>query len=136
MKNNTLPAMTATGKNIRLYIYSIALLALLLQSLIPFGFMPSVKKDGAFRIEICTSSGLSTIIVGADKAPFGKKHAQEEHSFCPYAPVLSYSLTGQQNTFLPVIMAGAALLSVAVTFPRRLVTKDWFSQGPPLSLRS
>jgi hypothetical protein len=127
--------MIAAAKYNRLCIFSIALLALLLQSMIPSGFMPSFKKDAPFKIEICTASGLATIAVDAQKTPFSKKQRMGGHTSCPYAQVLSHALTGQQGSVQIILPRGAALIRFPAFLLHRFLTKDWLSQGPPASLR-
>lgn len=62
-------------------------LALVLRSLIPTGFMPNFNPDssGAVTLEICTPSGAYFIDMPFDDEVTGEKHRAGDHQPCAFA---------------------------------------------------
>lgn len=135
-------------KNSRVFLYSLMLLALLVRSVVPVGFMPAQSHDGKVEIVICTGSGLSTMLMDVDKVPamtsaghaHGDHHSDDKggdpasHHSCPYASVLAQGLPGMVPVALPaVIHKDTHPFTLAASLPSGGVLKPWFSQGPPLS---
>jgi hypothetical protein len=112
------------------HIYVLTLLALLLQGMIPQGFMParsagSMNARGA-TLEICTAAGLVTKHIPA-KAGHGKAGTA-----CPFAPVLAYGVA--QALSLPAPARPAAAEARALAFLLLSSSpRPYFAQGPPLS---
>lgn len=123
--------MPSRGFNHSFAIFSLLVLAMLAQSLVPAGFMPQFKKTGLVQMEICTSSGLAHIMVEADKvpAPAGTPADKDLHS-CPYAPVLAQVFVGAFVFTPPVLVTATGFHSLPALF-HALKAKSWQSQGPP-----
>lgn len=85
------------------------LLALLLQGMIPVGFMPSFGNDGQITMVICSGDTIKTITIDTTDA---EGHAQndEGNDHCPYAPVNTASHV--DGNFIPfvLVIAGHHLL--------------------------
>lgn len=62
------------------------LLALLLQALIPVGYMPSFGNDGKITMVICAGSTVKTVTIDTNNE---NGHTQDDDAgkTCPYAPV-------------------------------------------------
>lgn len=131
--------MKFSGQNSRSCFCFLLLLSLIVQSLVPTGFMPAQKKDGLFEIVICTSLGAATIMVDAAHAPLSdqqeKKNSDSHVSSCPYAPVLAYGLPLPDAGVLPFILPqGDIFVLAAHSTHSNAALKPWFSQGPPVFL--
>jgi hypothetical protein len=120
-----------TGKSLASCLHSLVLLGLLLQALVPAGFMPARHRADPLRIEICTAAGFETVAVKSS-GPAHKTAGDDRHN-CAYAPVLGHALMPQTSLSAPVLAARSVLSIVtAFTLPR-LPAKPWESQGPPRS---
>ena len=119
-------------------IHFILLLAILVQALIPAGFMPDFSGDKA-TIVICTNSGFATITVDQDGQPDHSDKKQQDpsgvQSLCPYAT----ALTGMAP--VPEFVAASLLLyeDIALTTSETSCSsatpcKTWIANAPPLSL--
>jgi hypothetical protein len=117
-------------KSIRSLLFSLALLAFLVRSLVPVGFMPERSANNTYPLVICSGYGPVTIHVTADKIPNAPAHGHESVP-CPYA--LAFSLgTLVDHPELPLPPATEPVLADAET-PLLLSTsaKSYFSHGPP-----
>ena len=81
---------------------------LLLQAMIPVGFMPdpAAARDGVFKLVICNGSGFSTITLDANGDPVetDSEHEAETASACFFAPI-GPALPSIQD-LIPVSQAG------------------------------
>ena len=112
----------------------LAVLAFLVKSLIPLGFMPALSgADGkVFPLVICTSAGPSTVYLPADKLPGDVQHKADKAGPCPFA-----SLT--KGVAVPPVFALACIFSCAFSpafhvssaVPASAVFKNYVSQAPP-----
>lgn len=142
--------MKILSKNSRVFLYSLMLLALMVRSVVPVGFMPSQGRNGKVEIVICTGSGPATMLMDTDKIPAithdmpaghahdgqhgGKDGNSGSRLSCPYAPVLAQGLPGVAPVALPaVIYKDEQSFMLAASVPSGIVLKPWFSQGPPVS---
>jgi hypothetical protein len=111
----------------------ILLLAVLLNGLIPAGFMPGGREGTP--VVICHGIGTAVIYLDKDGRPAAPDKAAA-HSKCPFAPVLAQGMP-VPSTILPAASdyGSAVVFAVAESLTARAVFKPWFSQGPP-SLRA
>jgi hypothetical protein len=114
-------------------LFSLALLAFLVRSLIPAGFMPVHGAGNTYPLVICSGYGPVTIHVTADKlpqAPPQPAHGSDNMS-CPYAQVLAQGMLVDYPV-LPLPPAAGPVLAYAEK-PLLLNTavKNYFSNGPP-----
>jgi hypothetical protein len=81
------------------------ILGVLLQALIPAGFMPSFAKDGKVALVICSGLGEKTVFVDADdySAP-DHQSDNDDNSACPY-----FLAQTPAQLSSPVIVADAML---------------------------
>jgi hypothetical protein len=114
------------------------LLALIVRSLIPVGFMPGQTDSGKVQIVICSGYGEQTIYVDKDQAPPGMpdhetSHDQKNKSVCTFSPVVAHA-THDFSPFTVALDFEALPVFIPVpALPDTISPKPWFSQGPPVS---
>lgn len=115
----------------------IFLLAFIVQTLVPAGFMPSTGDNGKVQLVICTAQGSATILVDAGKVPV-KEPAQQDHGKpydCLFASVLAQGLTGLSPAALPTrIYKDSVSFFPVVLVLQDLKSKPWNAQAPPALL--
>lgn len=125
--------MPIVGYHRRSAFYAVLLLALLVRSMMPVGFMPGQSKDGTVQMVICTGHGPMNMAVDADKSPLPLHHQSGDHS-CPFASVLA-----QDAPTLPIVLVpvpryeNVRLYTQSAFMLDGIAFKPWFSQGPPVS---
>lgn len=122
------------------FVVKFILLALLVQSFIPNGYMPSLTSGKIFQIVICQGNEQSVVTVDADMnrvAPHKQGHDKSDMS----APCVFAALSAQQlipQLFLYDIVRYVThaqqiehnLVEMVTVLP----TKYYSSQGPPSNL--
>ncbi|MDD9899399.1 MAG: hypothetical protein OXT65_00280 [Alphaproteobacteria bacterium] len=114
-------------------LFTLVILALCAQTLIPPGFMPSFKQGDVFALDICSSTGPLTILVDKNMQPI-KQHAprkNKKHDLCPFgfAPVASYDVPIQLPAAQNFHARHDLPLPAAVSILSRVFT--WRQRGPP-----
>ena len=112
-------------------LLNLALLAFLVRSFIPVGFMPGLG-GGSYPLVICSGHGPVTIHVAADKTPSAPAHSPHSHEMpCSYAQASAQG-TLADHPSLPAPPAAELVLASAETiFSPHIAVKNYFSQGPP-----
>lgn len=75
-----------------------AVLLLLLQALVPAGFMPSFAKGGKVALTICSEYGEKTVLI--DAPDDGRSQQHPDDGVCPYF-VASHSATLTASMAVP-----------------------------------
>lgn len=114
-------------------LYLTVILAVLLQAMIPMGFMPSMQDGSLMRVEICTASGLAEILVKDNQPHDGKTDNHAAKKMCPYAHAPLSSLIQALGIKLSDRVKGSAQLFLKTFIFNRFLIKNYFSQGPPAS---
>ena len=103
------------------------LLAFLLRSLIPVGFMPTAKADNGIALSLCYSGAPHVIALGMDEAP-----AQSTGDTCPFG-LFKHPLPGVPTP--PAILpAPAAFTSIVLARHTQLLLSA--ANGPPVGSRA
>ena len=113
-------------------LLNLALLAFLVRSFIPVGFMPGLGAGHEYPLVICSGHGPMTIHVPADKLPSAPAPAPHNHEMpCSYAQAFAQG-TPADSPVLPASPAAETVLAAAETilFPN-IAVKNYFSRGPP-----
>lgn len=113
------------------------LLAILVRSLIPAGFMPDASKK--YAITICSGLETKTIFTDEPQYPGHKGEPdQQKHEPCPFAPPIlaAEDIKFDTASYLKISYARflpdpTAHLSLSSHLP-----KSYHSQGPPLKIAS
>lgn len=123
--------MKALLLQLRDLFFLLMLLALVVQGMIPAGFMPGQDQSGGMQIVICTSKGYSKITVYDDSGvPDHSQKDKSSHS-CPYAPVLTGIVPLDVHHLTAPAFSDAVTLPVVLAQMSVISQKDWASQGPP-----
>lgn len=130
--------MKLINDNSRNYFYVLLLLALIVRSLIPVGFMPGQTNIGKVQIVICSGYGEQTIYVDKDQAPSGMPvhetpHDQKDNSICPFAPVVAHAAHDFSPFSVALDFDALPDFIQAHALPDTVSPKPWFSQGPPVA---
>jgi hypothetical protein len=113
----------------------LVILAVLVKSAIPAGFMPSFDKSGFTQIVICSGMGQKTITVPSDDAP------ATDHKDNASAKVCAYQMLASGKTILPppvaIIPAPIVTRAFAVTIEHVhaafSTTLPFEARGPPIA---
>ena len=111
------------------------ILAVLLKSAIPAGFMPAFDKEGFTQIVICSGMGQKIITVPSDDAP------STDHQEDASGKVCAYQMLASGKTILPppVAILPAPIITRAVSFIMEDVhaafstTLPFVARGPPIA---
>lgn len=115
-------------------LLNLALLAFLVRSLVPVGFMPTQSAHATYPLVICSGYGPVTIHVTADKLPDAPAHPAQAHDHmpCSYAQSLAHGLP-LDIAALPITQFMPEQPSVWVhNLSSYFIFKSYLSQGPPL----
>ncbi|MDE1151178.1 MAG: hypothetical protein PW788_01465 [Micavibrio sp.] len=124
------------------------LLAFVVRSFIPLGFMPgkTAANDGQlFPMVICSAGGTSTVYLTADKIPAAPAQAphdetaQHDHTPCVFSASFHLAVGALPAAALPlpVTLAAAKAISADVTqLPTFEASAAYFAQGPPVFLQA
>lgn len=117
---------------LRSLFLNFALLAFVVRSLIPAGFMPGQGTEGFSPLVICSASGgSSTIYVPASGTPDGTSHAQHK-DICVFAAAFATGALPAAPV-LALLPAESPARFAATEFSLRgIETKPYLSQGPPV----
>jgi|GEM_PF-6964776 len=117
------------------------MLAFLVQSMIPHGYMPNFKSHQFFEITICQGVENRTILVDENLNPVSQKtkdqsHQQNKHSSnksCLFAPVSfqSFVIDNFVYTYLSLITYEFFSESNPEYLYQTTSTSPYLSQGPP-----
>jgi hypothetical protein len=107
-------------------LYGLLFLAVLLQSLIPIGFMPAYAHDG-FVIEICSGNDLIEIQYNKDSDNHDK--AQSD---CPYCFLNNYHINNNVDVILNAHVGVAYGFSDRSASPYFDLTSINIPRAPPL----
>lgn len=103
------------------------LIAFLVQSAIPAGFMPRFLTGHVFEVTICHGADAKTVLVDKNMNPV--KSSQPD---CPYATLATKYGAGSVTPYVTLQnFAYVAYALVAVTGIDFTYPKPWTSQGPP-----
>ncbi len=112
----------------RTLLFCLALMALLLRSFIPAGFMPEAGKAA---MVICTASGPATIEIPAGQDPAQPRHAGVAHAPCVFAPgFITGTLAAATALIAPIITPEPPTIADEA-FVVHLLSKPYSSQAPP-----
>jgi len=112
-------------------LMTLALLALLVRSLVPLGFMPGQSAHGTYPLVICSGYGPVTIHVPADKIPQQPGHESHDNMPCSFAQAFAHGVT-PDLAMLPIIAFIADKPeSWSDNFNSSFISKGYYSQGPP-----
>ncbi len=125
--------MTRPKNKISSLLLNLALLAFVVRSLVPVGFMPGHNAGSTYPMVICSGAGPVTINVPADKLPFNPHpHSSHETMPCTYAQGLAQGmlLADYPQPVMP-IAAEPAPVRKEISLSLKAVAKNYFSHGPP-----
>ena len=124
--------MIRSKSRISSLLLNLALLAFLVRSFIPVGFMPGQGGAHDYPLVICSGHGPVTIQVPADKLPSAPVQAPHSHDMpCSYAQAFAQG-TPADSPVLPAPPVAETILAVAETFLfPNIAVKNYFSRGPP-----
>ena len=127
------------------------MVAMLINALVPIGYMPSYDEDGNAAIVMCSGHGPATHV--SDMAPMAGSmsmpasdmahdSSETDHSEnnstphpdapCQFKPVVSYGLGDITPALLPVFVAhNTAALSLKDFSHYTIAVKPWTAQAPP-----
>lgn len=114
------------------------ILAVLVRTLIPAGFMPDMNSGKMFQMVICTAEGAKTVTMDDTFNPLSEKTPvpHEKAKSCDFSLTQINGAAMAWTSFAIVIFSFAMLLSVAVTqFPiLQRVYRVAAPRGPPVSI--
>ncbi len=111
---------------------AVIMVALVVKSLIPVGFMPALGQNGMVDIVICSGMGEKTISVASD---FGDAppHSKTENQ-CPFNILTSAKLffSAPAILIIPMAFITAPIVGAYQTFVSSFKISALFARGPPL----
>jgi len=112
-------------------LLNLALLAFLVRSIIPVGFMPERGAGNTYPLVICSGSGPVTIHVPADKLPHVPSHSSDNMP-CSYAQAFAQgTLADHPELPQPLLASASAPADTETALFLKIIVKNYFSHGPP-----
>lgn len=116
-------------------VMTVLLVALLIKSVLPTGFMPSFDKNGFTQITICSGLGEKTINIPSEKLPLSEHHKEQAEKIC------SFQLLASAKGLLNITSLTLSIFNVLVIefpSPTERETSPSFNlsesaRGPPLA---
>jgi hypothetical protein len=117
-------------------LLSLALLAFLVRSLIPIGFMPGHDPHNTYPLVICSGAGPVTINVPADKLPYNPhpQHDSHDNMPCTYAQAFAQGMLADFPALVVPVFSEPVLFQEETALSLNTTVKNYFSHGPPAFL--
>lgn len=95
-------------------VMPLVLLAVLMQSFLPAGFMPSIGAGGKTQIVICSGDSEKTITVSDDESPDFSRHSRDtkSKSICAYAVLAAAKVVPALPAVPPIFFIASLFLPV------------------------
>jgi hypothetical protein len=112
-------------------LMNLALLALVVRSLVPAGFMPGQGAHNTYPLVICSGYGPVTIHVPGGKIPQSPGHESHDNMPCSFAQALAQGVA--MDVAVPPVIGFITDKPEqwADTFNSYFTSKGYLSQGPP-----
>lgn len=123
-------------------IFVFVALAIILNGIVPLGFMPGKTEQGTVAIVICTAYGETVQHVDVANSPLAFLDVHDDRSSnhsddqsnkkpCPFSPQVNQAMIYDMTPFDTVLSYDAYRYSFEQVMFQSTKVKFWHAQGPP-----